>query len=222
MRIKTWLLLSYLIVMILPLAAAYLLFSWITVYNDDEKVEENLQVSSELASIKTTLDDPALFQQGANMDQVETLANDQRSIVLYNKDGLVIYTSNPGLVSPHFGLGDKQMYENLYEIEQGYHSYTYKQPVLENNDMVGFYYIQLARDEWVKGVSFRTTFISGLFILFFILIYIIVIRLVNRKLNVRFSRLMKEMSAFARGKTVEEKETNNDEIGELTKHFYQM
>src|SRR5699024_109723 len=65
----------------------------------------------------------------------------------------------------------------------------------------------------VVGVTF---FIS------FILLYLTVIWFVNKKLNRRITRLMDEMSAFAKGEVIEEKVTGNDEIAELKQHFYSM
>lgn len=208
--------------MLLPLVAAYLLFAWITVYNDEEKVEEYLDVFTEIEQMKTVLNNPILYHSQANRDPVERLANDDRFIALYNKDGLIMYTSNPAHISPHMSLMKEQLYEGLYNLEQGYHSFSYKQPVFESNDLVGFFYIEVSREEWVAGVSNRTAIISGLFILFFILIYLTVVWLVNKKLNVRLTQLMDEMSAFAAGQPIEETEVNNDEIGKLKKHFYHM
>src|SRR5690625_7013895 len=46
--------------------------------------------------------------------------------------------------------------------------------------------------------------------------------LVNRKINRRLTRLMDEMTAFASGEELQEVETNQDEIGELTRRFYDM
>ena len=47
-------------------------------------------------------------------------------------------------------------------------------------------------------------------------------RLVQRKLNRRLLALMEQMSAFARQEKVMRLPVKNDELGELTRHFYQM
>lgn len=209
--------------MLLPLVAAYLLFAWITVYNDEEKVEEHLHIVTEIEQIKTVLDNPELYGRQAQREEViKPLLTDEHLVALYNKDGLMIYTSNPAYFSTHINIGKEQIYEGLYELDQGYQSYTYKQPVFENNDLVGFFYIEIARTEWVDGVSYRTVIVSSIFIFIFVIIFLTVIRRVNKKLNVRLAQLMDEMSAFAAGKPMVETEVNNDEIGNLKKHFYQM
>ena len=222
MKIKTWLLLSYLIVMILPLLVAYLLFAWIQSYHDDQKVEAFLQTSTELQEVKAILDDPNLYKPKAKKEQVNKLANGQRSIALYNRDGLVIYTSNPTLTPAQSGLDREKLYEGLYTLEQGYGTYSYRQPVFEGNELIGFFDVEMARDEWTTAVSDRSWLMFGIFFILFLSVYVAVVLLVNRKLNRRITGLMEEMTAFAHGDVVKESQVNNDEIGKLKKHFYDM
>lgn len=221
MKLKTWLLLSYFIVMLLPLVAAYFLFAWIQSYNDEQKVKEYVQTSEELQNIRDVLDDPSLYHPKRNFKKVEQLTNQHVSIELYNADGFVLFISNPSLAGQSL-IGKETLYSNLYSLEQGYRAYSYKQPVFEENRLVGFYKVDFARDEWVTGVSNRTSFIVVIFISLFLLIYLIVVMLVNKKLNRRLDSLMNEMTAFAKGKTLEETPTNKDEIGILQRHFYTM
>ena len=71
MKIKTWLLLSYLIVMILPLVAGYCLFAWINAYHGDRNVTEYLAQWNELQQMKNELDNPLLYERGADIQAVE-------------------------------------------------------------------------------------------------------------------------------------------------------
>ncbi len=222
MKIKTWLLLSYFIVMILPLLAAYLLLGWINSYNDEQKVAEHIEVTTQLEEIKQILDRPGLYTPGGNKEEAEKLAGQSLSIALYNRDGLVIYTSSPSFASPHYGLGKEHLYEDLYTLEQGYRAYTYKQPVFENNDLAGFFHVQIGREAWVEGVENRGYFVGAVFLLVFGLIYITVIWMVNKKLNIPLTGLMNNMSAFAKGQPVDEKPVKNDEVGKVTEQFYDM
>ncbi|GAB3801837.1 sensor histidine kinase [Virgibacillus kimchii] len=222
MKIKTWLLLSYFIVMLLPLLAAYLLLGWINTYNDEQKVAEHIEVMAELEEVKQVLDQPRLYTPGGNFENVENLAGQNLSIALYNQDGIVIYTSNPSFTSTHHSLGKQQLYEDLYSLEQGYRAYTYKQPVFDNNELTGFFQVQMGREEWVTGVENRGYLVGTIFLLVFSLIYITVIRMVNKKLNRPLTGLMNNMTAFAQGQPVEEKPVKNDEVGKVTEHFYDM
>lgn len=221
MKIKTWLLSSYLVVMILPLVMAYLLFAWINTYHNDQKVKEFFSTSIELTEIKTILDNAELYQMKKERPEVDKLTSDQLSVILYNRDGFVIYASNPIYAQSYPSTRD-QLYENLYSLNQGYQTYSYKQPVFDGKEIVGFFQIELAREAWVSGVTERTWFVLGLFLAIFLIIYLLVIFMVNRKLNVRLTGLKNEMTAFARGEEIEETSVNNDEIGELKQQFYSM
>jgi signal transduction histidine kinase len=221
-KIKTWLLLSYFIVMILPLIAAYLLLGWINAYNNEQKVAEHIEVTSELAEIKEILDRPELFVPGGNVDEMEKVTDQSLSVALYSRDGIVIYSSNPYFASASYSLGKERLYEDLYSLEQGYRAYTYKQPVFDNNDLVGFFHVQMGREAWVEGVENRGYFVVAVFLIVFILIYITVIRLVNRKLNTPLTDLMNNMTAFAKGHPVVEKPVKKDEVGKVTEQFYDM
>ena len=208
--------------MILPLIAAYLLFAWINAYNNDQKVEEAYEIENQLHAIRVILDNPTLYHTGGEREEIEKLASDQLSIILYNPDGLVLYTSNPVLNPTHSIPLKERVYENLYELEQGYRLYSYKQPVFDGSNLVGIFQIELVRDQWIDGVSDRSIFVLGIFLVVFLLVYMTAVYLVNRKLNRRLTRLMDEMTAFARGEELQEAETNQDEIGELTRRFYEM
>lgn len=220
MKLKTWLLLSYLVVMILPLMAAYLLVVWIQSYHDDQKVAESINTMNELQMIKLIINDPKFFNVHADRDELEQLVSDRISITLYNPDGLIFYTSKP--TSVHMGIGKESLYQGLYSLEQGYRTFRYKEPVFHDKEIIGFFEIEIARQSWVTGVSDRSVVVFGIFIVIFILIYLLVILFVHQKLNKRFTGLMEEMSAFASGQITEEKKLKQDEIGELQSRFYDM
>ena len=219
MKLRNWLLIAFLIVMVLPLIAAYVLFAWIQAYNEDQQVGEFIETYTEIQDIRKVASDPEWYQLDANRDALQSLAQDDRMIVLYNADGLVIYTSNPAY---YIGLDRRQLYEGLYELNEGYRSYTYKEPVFANNELIGFFYVELARTEWLAHVEQRSQWTFIAFIFIFIIIYGIVILFVHRKLAKRLNTLRQDMTAFAQGKHVQERPTTNDEIGQLQQHFYKM
>lgn len=221
MKIKTWLLATYLIVMILPLVMAYFLFAWINSYNNDQKVKEYFATSAELSEIKFILNQSELYQKKAERLEVAELISEQLSIILYNPDGFVVYSSNP-MASVRSFTNREKLYEDLFTLRQGFRSYSYKQPVFEKNKLVGFFEVELARSEWVTGVTERTWFVFGLFIALFLLIYVAVMVFVNKKLNRRLVGLKNEMTVFANEQTIEETATSSDEIGQLQQHFYDM
>lgn len=208
--------------MFLPLICAYFLFAWIQSYSDEQHFSEYIESTNVLQEIKQELTNPAYYEGYADYEPIEEMVDSHRAITLYNQHGFTLHTSDPSASRITMGLNKESLYEGLYEFKQGYRTFTYKEPVFEDNEIVGFFNISIAREEWTEGVVHRAYLVSGIFIIAFILIYITIIYLVNRKLNDRLTDLMDEMSAFARGEVLKETEPNKDEIGALKDRFYTM
>lgn len=221
MKIKSWLLLSYLAVLLLPSVAAYLLVVWINSFYQEQKVEEYFQHWTTLQDVIHLLEDPQLYQVDGR-EKVEGLAAQGLSIVLYNREGLILYTSDPLSPYPYTAPSRETLYKDLYVFKQGYRAYTYKQPVFNDGQLVGFFEVQIGRKEWLSGVNRRTIVVAVLLILLFSFTYLVVVLLVQRKLNRRLKYLMGQMSAFAQNRPVESLPLGNDEIGELAQRFYDM
>src|SRR5690625_3350893 len=112
MKIKTWLLLSYFIVMILPLVAIYFLFASVTAYYDDKQVEEYLYVYEQIQTIIPYLEDPKLYEANENKENLLQLIDEQVNISLYNSDGLLIFNSNNDIV---YSQSIDFLFQDLYE-----------------------------------------------------------------------------------------------------------
>lgn len=222
MKIKTWLLLSYFLVMLLPLGAAYGLFAWINAYHQDRNIAEYMESWTELNAMQAVLDDPSLYETNADMTKVNQLESDHLSVTLYTDIGFIVYTSNPMKHTPLSFVRKEQLYEGFYELQQKFGAFTYKEPVFAGNTFVGVYEVQLLRDEWVTGVGQRTWYVVGIFFVFFLALFTGVAILVNRKLNKPLHQLMGQMDSFAKGEPVTKITTRHDEIGELTKSFDRM
>lgn len=222
MKLKTWLLVSYFIVMSLPLVVAYVLFAWIQSYNNEQKVAEYIHASSEIQEITTILRSAELYKPNADRKEVEKLNGEQIIIELYHRDGFLLYTSNVAFNRQSPPLNNEQLYADLYSLKQGYQSFTYKEPVFVNNEIVGFFQVHFPRHEWKNAVTKRTVIMVSVFITLFLMIYAFIIYFVNKKVNRRLQDLMEEMTNFAEGKQVSETDFNNDEIGQLKTHFYTM
>lgn len=206
--------------MTLPLISAYLLFAWITSYQSDKKVEEYYNVYAEIQAATVSLRDAELYSPLASKDKVDEIVSNHLSIELYNSDGQPIYNSNASLTT--VTLTKEMLFKNLFELEQGLRSFTYKEPVFEDGNIAGVFKVTIARDEFIATIVNRGWIVTGLFILSFIIIYALIAIFVNNRLNKRLVGLMDEMSAFASGNSYVETETGKDEIGELKQHFYAM
>ncbi|MBB4825034.1 signal transduction histidine kinase [Sporosarcina luteola] len=220
MKIKTWLLLSYFIVMLLPLGAAYGLFAWINSYHQDRHIAEYMDSWVELNAVQSLLNDPSLYRPDADWSKVEELATDQLSITLYTHSGYMLYSSNP-IGSLTFTPREK-LYKDFFELRQTFGRYMYKEPVFEGTAIAGIYKVEWIREDWVTGVEKRTWFVTAIFGAFFILLFGIVAMLVNRKLNKPLHLLMGQMNSFAKGNPVQPMPKRKDEIGELAGSFESM
>ncbi|MGE7926482.1 ATP-binding protein [Lysinibacillus xylanilyticus] len=220
MKIKTWLLITFFIVMVLPITGAYSLYVWINAYYHEKSFEEYFEKLTELNDIKSVIGNPELYKRNADLKEVNTFTNDQLAITLYSKTGIVLYSSNP--LTTRFA-SKEQVFKNLYELKQKYNAFMYKEPVYQNGELLGIYEIQLVRTDWKQGVENRSWFVMVGAILLFLLIYMAVILLLNRKLNRPLQELMRQMRAFAKGEHVESNlVARKDEIGELAQTFLAM
>lgn len=222
MKIKTWLLLSYLIVMILPLVAGYCLFAWINAYHGDRNVTEYLAQWNELQQMKNELDNPLLYERGADIQAVEDLANEQVVITLYERTGVLLFTTNPTTMSSIPSFNREKLYQDFYTLKQQYRTFTYKAPVFKEGNVIGIYEITAMRPDWITGVENRTWFVVSIFSLLFICIFVLVIWFVNQKLNKPLQMLRQNMQAFAKGQKLSPFPKRHDEIGELAVSFATM
>lgn len=223
MKIKNWLLLTYFIIMILPIVSIYGLYVWVNSYYQSENVAEYIDKWTELHDMKNALMHSNVFEKGANYQRLEELSDEQTGITLYSKSGLILYSSNP-LAKPVSSFIDRaDLYHNLFEFQQNYNAFTYKEPVWIKGNLVGIYEITLIRSEWVEGVQQRSIIVLVGAMGIFLLIYSAFVWLVNRKLNQPLEQLMRQMDAFAKGEqSVASTPKRKDELGELAMSFYTM
>jgi len=221
MKIKSWLLLTYLLVMILPLLALYGLYVTINAYYQDKNVDEYLEKWAVVTDLKDQLDHPSLYNMNANYKGIEKLTSDQLMITLYSPNGKIYYSSN--LINPFSSFESKSyVYKNLYEFEQNYKTFIYKEPVYEDGKIKGIYKITLVRSEWLEQVNTKSLFVIISLIIVMLLLYAAVVYLLNRRLNKPAKRLMEQMHAFAKDEETNPLPVTKDEIGKLTESFQLM
>lgn len=226
MKIKNWLMVSHLVVMLLPVVAVYLLYVSLQHYDQEEDLKEFLDFQSLVSDLDERLNDASLYESLENnrFRALNQLGDDHLRIDLYRYDGLHLFSTMEGLAGYSQVQNQEQTFENLNEMQRLSKTYVYKKPVFdEQQQLAGIYEITLGRTDWVETSNQQlllTLILSGIF---FILLYSIVIAAINRKLNRPLYRLQEHMQAFAVGKNVD-KELNRskDEIGELNGHFEEM
>ncbi|KGA96807.1 histidine kinase [Alkalihalobacillus alcalophilus ATCC 27647 = CGMCC 1.3604] len=226
MKLKSFLMFSYLIVMILPVAVLYLLYLGLNQYWQQEYFRQQTEATLQFAHIEELLKDPGLydFNPLETYDMVADLTSDNIAITLYRSDGLVLYQSHQRDFKPYFSFTNvHNLYRNIGDIETTHQNYRLKQPVLSQAELKGFYEITIARDAWLQTYQNYNYYYLALFIAIFTLIYLIVLFLLHYKLNKPLKSLEHQMDAFAKGKQTEKIiPRSNDEISRLILHFENM
>lgn len=221
MKIKSWLLITYFLVMLLPLVALYGFYVSINSYYQDKSMQEYFEKLNVVNDVKTHLENPKLYTDREFKDEMDTLTNEQTMITLYHPSGKILYSSNP--VETYTNFEDKKvLYQELYNFQQNYETFVYKQPVYEEGKIVGLFKITLARTEWTERVKSSTTIIIACSISFLLLLYCVIIYFLNRRLNRPLKQLIQQMQDFAKGRPTAPLRVSKDEIGELTASFQSM
>ncbi|WP_431028114.1 HAMP domain-containing sensor histidine kinase [Lysinibacillus sp. LZ02] len=204
MKIKTWLLLTYLLVMILPLVSVYGLYVSINAYYKDKNVEEYFDNWNKINSLKPVLANPMIYEKDTDFSEIEAL------------------TSNPLTTAYSMFKDRERVYKHLYEFQQNYQTFVYKEPVYEKGQIVGIYEVTSIRTEWTKQVNTKTLIVGIGLLVLLSLLYAAIVYFLNVRLNRPMKALMHQMSAFAKGEPTECLPVKKDELGEVTASFQAM
>ncbi|MDZ5472076.1 HAMP domain-containing sensor histidine kinase [Bacillus sp. 31A1R] len=224
MKIRSWLLSSYLVAMILPIVLLYLLIHLVQSYDQEKEMLDYLDVQAKLDHYQDFLANSRLYKEIDNKREYSRLDDySQKKVIftLYDKEGFILYSTGSE-TNTLFKEKQEYLYQNLYEINPTYTTFEYKSPVFENGKLIGFYKISFLRLEWVDGVDKRKNLSIFLYITSFLLIYFLIIFLLQRKLFQPLIALMYQMTQFAKDGKVNILPKKKDEIGELITHFEMM
>lgn len=170
MKIKHWLMSTYLLVMLLPVAAISGLYYVVSEYDQRQDIREYFQISDRIAEIEKALQDISLYQiqPKSHYEALQSQLQSSVKIELYRYDGITLYTSNEN--GMQFGLiriPPDKIYQDLYELRKSSQTYSIKKPVFADGRMIGIYQITVAREEWLTEVKNRTAWLASASIAFF-------------------------------------------------------
>ena len=221
MKLKRWLILSHLAVILAPILTGVLLFQFINNYNRSTELKDYLVTISKFRSYEEKLNDTELYAakllQGKSF--IEASDEGKVKIELYNAEGRQIYSSDNNIL---FNVQKEEMYANLFKVEAGYKAYTLKKPVFKESSFIGIYKITIAKEDFVEEVNKRTIFAVLTFIFVLMVIFTVVVVLLNRKFNRPIKVLVDGMKSFAKGHKDSVEYGYKDEIGELISQFNLM
>lgn len=221
MKIKKWLIISYIIVILSPLITGYILYDWLRDYNKEIQIKDYLSSMEKFNKYTYILDDPELYKNNhKDYNLIDKKDKGYIDIQLYDQYGFSLYsTRNRDIL---YTNSKEQLFKELYEIKRGYKSDTFKRPVFKKGELVGIYEIVIPRTDWIKGVNRRAIIAGILFISNFILVLFVVNKIINKKINNPLRLLINSMKQFAKGKNADIDYHASDEIGELIFHFNNM
>lgn len=221
MKLKKWLSLSHLIIMLAPIITAALLFKFIVDYNKNNDLKDYLIIMSKFKVYEDKIQKPEIYNTNFLKDKDFVISKDKNLVLieLYTDVGEKIYNSNESSI---LYTSKQELYSDLYKVVTGYKAYTLKKPVFVDSTLIGFYKITIARNGFVNEVNNKTIIAIICFIAVLIIIYIVVILLLNRKFNKPIKLLVEGMHNFATGDKNTVKYANKDEIGEIITNFNSM
>lgn len=226
MKMKTWVLLSYLVVMLLPLVALYGLYLILNSFYERQNVSETITASKEMTAIEEKLENTRWYrvQPRSNYAPIESLTGPSVWIDLYRSDGFKLYSSTDKDVFGYMIKRDMEsLYAGLYDRKETNRTFSIKKPVFADGQVIGFYEITLARKKWTEGVRNRTFIIGALLLLFLAALYVAIAFLLNRKLGRPLGLLIRRMQAFAKNEPLPEaRYAAGGEIGEALQQFDRM
>lgn len=222
MKLKKFLVLSYIIVMLTPILTGIFIYKGIQIYNEKVEFKEYINAENKIQKYEKKLQDTEIYTKSKKKSAL--IGEEDKNSVkinLYDKYGMKIYSSlNEGLT---FGLDSEQLYKDLYVFQKGYRANKIKKPVLLNGDIVGFYELIVSRDNFVKATNNVTFTAFIIFALILLTVFISVIYVLNKKLTTPISILVDAMKSYAKGEeNLFIEYDKKDEIGDLISHFESM
>ncbi|MCH3965167.1 MAG: HAMP domain-containing histidine kinase [Clostridium sp.] len=222
MRLKKWLILSHLAVVITPIVSSLLLYMLILTYNKKVQFTEYMNAVAKFKYYEEKLGNYKIYTE-ADMENKDTAVDyqdkDDVKINLYNGSGQEIHAPDE---NSDYTKSREEIYSHLYEIVTKYNLYSLKKPVFYRGELVGFYEIIIYRGDFIKQINIRTIIIAGMFAAIILLVFLTVIILLNRKFNRPIKLLIEGMNDFAEGGKKSVKYKSKDEIGELIRNFNGM
>lgn len=164
---------SYLVVMILPVAAIYILYVSLSNYDQKMDLKEYLGFQDVVDSLESHLQDKSLYeiQSGENYQHLKNLVNEKIKIDLYRHDGVMLFSTMDSLGNIRLSqVNQEKLYQDLNEYKKNPRTYSVKKLVFdEEEQIIGIYEITMGRTAWVEKSNQQTMIMSVLLILFSLL-----------------------------------------------------
>ncbi|MTK13069.1 MAG: sensor histidine kinase, partial [Clostridiaceae bacterium] len=163
MKLKKWLILSHLAVMLTPILTSILLYNLISSYHKKDELNDYINSLSRYKVYEDNLNNPKLYTDFTMKNTILNVEDKNTiQISMYNSNGQKLYSSDDSII---YTKSKEDLYSNLYKITTGYKAYTLKKPVFNENVLVGFYEITIARQNFIEGVNIKTIMAAVCFVI---------------------------------------------------------
>ncbi|MCD3298131.1 sensor histidine kinase, partial [Clostridium botulinum C/D] len=164
MRIKKWIISSYIIVMILPIIIGIAIYNGIKFCSEKVELEYYLNSIGIADKYENRLRNISLYEKvNKNLKLVDDDDKELIEIEVYDKYGTIMYsTTNYSEIIN--SIQSEELYKDLYIIKREVKFNIIKKPVLNNGDIVGFYKIKILKGNVIKNINYVTYVAIGCFI----------------------------------------------------------
>ena len=223
MKLKYYLTISHLMVLIATILCIVIGIEVNSVYNMRTKVKDDLSARMEFVKYRDILSNPNLYNGTQSI--TEALSgielNEEVVITLYTPSGLTLYSSVSGSERK---VALDALYSNLNEVTYQYNIYMLNKPVFNNeSEIIGFYEMSIERQNLRETIEKNTIYTITILWILVMLIFLVVIKSLNNRFSKPLAAVTHSMNEYAKGNSeVYITYKAKDEIGELCKHFNVM
>ena len=154
MKLKKWLISSYVVVMILPIIIVILVYSGIKFCGNRVELEYYLNTLGIISKYENRLENVSIYK---NPREKENLVDKEDKglieIDVYDNYGTLIYSSEDKNSIVSNSINIEELYKNLYVIKREYNYNVIKRPVFSGDKILGFYKIKILKNDVVKNIN---------------------------------------------------------------------
>ena len=131
---------SYFIVMLLPVVAIYILYTSLSNYDKKVDLKEYLDFQYVVNSLDNYLQDEILYeiQPVKNYEHLKDLVNEKIKIELFRPDGVMLFSTLDSLSGSRlFTMNHEILYKDLNEYKKNPTTYSVKRLVFDEDEEIG-------------------------------------------------------------------------------------
>ena len=224
MKLKNWLISSYIVVMILPIIIAIMVYNGIKFCSNRVELEYYLNTLGIISKYENRLENLSIYKNVH--EKLNLLDKEDKGLIeidVYDNYGTLIYSSEDKNSIVSNSVNIDELYKNLYVIKREYNYNVIKRPVFSGDKIVGFYKIKILKNDVVNNINSVVILSIIVFILALIEVFVATIHFLNKKILNPMSMLVKDMKAYTRGDpTIQFEYNKSDEVGDLINHFNEL